>query len=196
MISEAHTIVDMGEDEFTVGRLHPMMDSDLRIRRLQQEAKDPEVAVLLLDVVLGYGAHPDPAAELAPAIAAVLAETEAAGRALEVVTVVVGTDEDPQDLEAQMRLLEDAGARVETSSEAAVRHVGETIRALNPGHAPSRPGPVDLTILQQPLAAINVGLESFARSLRDQGAAAIHVDWRPPAGGNERLMLILERMKR
>ena len=69
MVSQGHAIIDLGEDEFTVGRLHPMMDNDLRMRRLQQEAEDPEVAMILLDVVLGYGAHPDPASELAPAIA-------------------------------------------------------------------------------------------------------------------------------
>ncbi len=97
LVSQEHTIVDLGEDEFTVGRLHPMMDNDLRIRRLHQETADPEVAVILLDVVLGYGAHPDPAGELAPAIAQARNYAAEAGRHLEVVAVVVGTDEDPQD---------------------------------------------------------------------------------------------------
>ena len=58
--SKGHTIVDLGEDEFTVGRLHPMLDNDLRVKRILQEAADPETAVLLLDVVLGHGAHPGP----------------------------------------------------------------------------------------------------------------------------------------
>ena len=66
--SRQHTIVDLGEEEFTVGRPHPMIDNDLRIRRLLQEARDPEVAVIILDVVLGYGAHPDPASELGKAV--------------------------------------------------------------------------------------------------------------------------------
>ena len=55
LVSQAHCIVDLGEDEFTVGRLHPMMDNELRIRRLMEEANDPEVAVIMLDVVMGYG---------------------------------------------------------------------------------------------------------------------------------------------
>ncbi|HSD84442.1 MAG TPA: acyl-CoA synthetase FdrA, partial [Anaerolineae bacterium] len=59
--SVKHTCVDLGEEEFTVGRPHPMIDNDLRIRRLLQEARDPEVAVIMLDVVIGYGTHPDPA---------------------------------------------------------------------------------------------------------------------------------------
>jgi FdrA protein len=196
LVSQAHTIVDLGEDEFTVGRLHPMMDNDLRIRRLQQEAGDPEVAVILLDVVLGHGAHPDPASELAPAIARARARAEEAGRYLEVVAVVVGTDEDPQDLNAQVQQLEEAGAHVKTSNEAAVHCVGRLLQSLNPISSIQYPKPVDLAVLHQPLAAINVGLESFAESLEAQGAPVIQVDWQPPAGGNERLMAILERMRR
>ncbi len=203
LVSQAHTIVDLGEDEFTVGRLHPMMDNDLRIRRLQQEADDPEVAVILLDVVLGYGAHPDPASELAPAIARARTGAEKAGRYLEVVAVVVGTDEDPQGFETQVQQLEAAGAKVETSNEAAVRHAGRLLQSLNP--IPNTqypisniqyPTPVDLAVLHHPLAAINVGLESFAESLVAQDAPVIQVDWQPPAGGNEKLMAILERMGR
>jgi FdrA protein len=196
LVSQEHTIVDLGEDEFTVGRLHPMMDNDLRIRRLQQEAEDPEVAVILLDVVLGYGAHPDPASELAPAIARVRTAAQEAGRYLEVIAVLVGTDEDPQDLEAQSRQLTEAGARVKTSNDDAVRWAGRLIRSLNPMPGFQQPKPIDLSILHEPLSALNVGLESFAESLKIQGAPVIQVDWRPPAGGNERLMAILERMRR
>jgi FdrA protein len=195
MVSQEHTIVDLGEDEFTVGRLHPMMDNDLRIRRMQQEAEDPAVAVLLLDVVLGDGAHGDPAADLAPAIRRARATAGEAGRHLEVVAVVVGTDEDPQGLEAQIEQLRDAGSRVETSSDAAVRYVGRLLRTGQESAMAKTLSEVPLALLQEPLAAINVGVESFAASLESQGAPVIHVDWRPPAGGNERLMAILERMK-
>jgi len=198
MVSQEHTIVDLGEDEFTVGRLHPMMDNDLRIRRLYQEAEDPDVAVVLLDVVLGYGSHPDPASELAPAIAKARAETKQAGRHLEVVAVVVGTDEDPQDMEEQIAQLRMAGAKVETSNDAAVHYVGQLLQALGQtaeAAAVEAQVSVELATLQKPLAGINVGLQSFAESLVAQEAQCIQVDWRPPAGGNEKLMAILERMK-
>jgi FdrA protein len=171
----------------------------LRIRRLLQEASDPETAVIMLDVVLGYGSHPDPASELAPAISKARALAEQAGRYLEVVAVVTGTDEDPQDMSAQIQKLEAAGARVETSNEAMVRYAGRLLQALDSAASPPAPAsarPVDLAVLQRPLAAINVGLESFAVNLTAQGAQAIQVDWRPPAGGNEKLMAILERMKK
>ncbi|MDP3186372.1 MAG: acyl-CoA synthetase FdrA, partial [Anaerolineales bacterium] len=207
LVSQEHTLIDLGEDEFTVGRLHPMMDNDLRIRRLEKEASDPEVAVILLDVVLGFGAHPDPASELAPAIAKARKIAEDGGRYLEVVAVVSGTDEDPQDMTAQIQMLEEAGAVVETSNDVAARYVGRLLRTL--GEKDARAAEhlivdVDLSALtcacgtgagKQPLAAINVGLESFTESLAAQGAEVIQVDWRPAAGGNEKLMAILERMK-
>jgi FdrA protein len=198
MVSQEHTIIDLGEDEFTVGRLHPMMDNELRIRRLMEEANDPQVAVIMLDVVIGYGSHPDPASELAPAIAKARAEAKKAGRYLEVVAVVTGTDEDPQNLKAQIKQLKDAGVWVETSNEVMVCYAGRLLRVLNPpAEAPvvEATKPVDLATLQRPLAAINVGLESFATNLVAQGAPTLQVDWRPPAGGNEKLMGILERMK-
>jgi FdrA protein len=147
-------------------------------------------------VVLGYGAHPNPAGELAPAIAQARATAKEAGRYLEVVAVVTGTDEDPQDLHSQIQQLEAADVHVETSNEAAARYVGQLVRALNPQSPIPNLHPVDLSTLKRPLAAINVGLESFTESLAAQGAQVIQVDWRPPASGNEKLMAILERMKK
>ncbi|MCX6056044.1 MAG: acyl-CoA synthetase FdrA [Chloroflexi bacterium] len=198
LISQEHSIVDLGEDEFTVGRLHPMMDNELRIRRLYEEARDPEVAVIMLDVVIGYGSHPNPASEIAPAIRKCLEEAKKAGRSLEIVCVVTGTDEDPQDFNSQIKQLKEAGAWVDTSNEVVVRYVGRLLRGL--AERDSLPTamigkPVDLNTLKKPLQAINVGLESFSENLKDQGAPYVQVDWKPPAGGNERLMGILERMK-
>jgi FdrA protein len=198
-VSEGHTIVDLGADEFTVGRLHPMMDNDLRIRRLGQEAAEPTTAVILLDVVLGYGAHPDPAAELAPVIAEARRKAAEAGRHLEVIVVIVGTDEDPQGMESQRERLEDAGAWVTTSNTEAVCRAGRIAQSLDPDAVPpaiEMGTPVPLETLHEPLVAVNVGLDSFRTSLEQQGARAIQVDWRPPAGGDEQLIAILERMKR
>ncbi len=191
--SREHTLLDLGEDAFTVGRPHPMLDNNLRLARFQQEAADPEVAIILMDIVLGHGAHPDPASELAPAISAARTRAQKAKRELEIVVVLVGTEDDPQNIASQMERLRTAGARVEKSNTVACAYVGQRLqRQLQPGKLP----PVDLAILQEPVAAINVGLESFASSLANQTAAVVHVDWRPPAGGNEKLMSILERMKK
>lgn len=186
--SKAHTIVDLGEDVFTVGRLHPMMDNDLRIRRLQQEAEDPETGVVLLDVVLGEGAHPDPASELAPAIAAAKKQRED----IQFVAILIGTEDDPQDVESQIEQLGAAGVQVFRSTTAAVSYLSDLFAP-----SPEPEGtPAPLADLQEPsLAAINVGLESFYDSLKSQGAEVVHVDWRPPAGGDEKLMDILAKMK-
>jgi FdrA protein len=192
--SRGHALLDLGADEFTVGRLHPMIDQDLRLRRLRQEAAAPEVALLLLDVVLGDGAHPDPAGELAPAIAAVREEARAAGRNLAIVALVVGTDQDPQNLPEQVAKLATAGARVVHTVDDAVA----AVLTLLPPETPGEPtaAPVPLAALAGPLAAVNLGLESFHQSLLAQGAKAVQVDWRPPAGGDERLAGLLSRMRK
>ncbi len=186
-LTAAHVIFDLGADEFTVGRLHPMMDNDLRIRRMRREAADPNVGLILLDVVLGEGAHADPASELGPAIADCL---QIAGERLEVVALVVGTDEDPQDLEGQIAQLQHAGARVFDNLTDIADYISNIFSASE-----SDTPTISLDTLRKPLAAINVGLESFYDSLTDQGAAAVQMDWRPPAGGNEKLMDILAKMK-
>jgi FdrA protein len=126
-----HVLLDLGADEYTVGRLHPMLDPTLRNRMIVQAGDDPEVAVLLLDVVLGYGAHPDPAGEAAQAIVAAKARAEAAGRYLPVVTFVCGTEDDPQRLSEQEARLAAAGALV-TASNAQATRVAALILA---GHA-------------------------------------------------------------
>lgn len=185
MTSKGHTILDLGEDEFTQGRLHPMMDNDLRLRRLQQETADPDVDMILLDIVLGEGSHPDPAAEMAPAVA------RAVRHGKRVVVIVVGTEEDPQDIHSQIAHFTEAGAVVFPNVKEALDHVYNRI----PSSASSTPV-VDISAFaMEGLTAVNVGLESFADSINEQGGTAVQVEWRPPAGGNEKLMAILAKMK-
>jgi FdrA protein len=116
-----HTMVDFGDDALTAGRAHPMIDPTLRLDQLARVAADPDTAVVLLDVVLGHGAEPDPAALLAPAI-------EAVDRP--VVVAVVGTDGDPQGLERQVRALVDAGAEVHLSNARATRRAVELMGGI------------------------------------------------------------------
>jgi succinyl-CoA synthetase alpha subunit len=110
--SYEHCAWDLGSEEFTVGRPHPMIDHDLRISRLFEESNDPSVAVIQMDVVLGYGAHPDPANELCPAIEEVRGIADQNGRSLISLISITGTDNDPQDLNRQQDALERAGAIV------------------------------------------------------------------------------------
>jgi len=119
--SREHTLIDLGDDVFTRGRPHPMIDHRLRNERLLKEAGDPEVAVILLDVVLGYGAHADPAAEMVPAIRKAQAAARKKGRSIAIVGFVCGTGEDPQGLERQEHALREAGVLLATSSARAAR---------------------------------------------------------------------------
>ena len=120
-----HVILDLGDDEFTLGRPHPMIDPALRLDLFAEQSADPDVAVLLLDVVLGHGADPDPARRWAPAIRDAIAAAAAAGRALTVVVSLCGTDGDPQGRDAQAEQLVAAGARVFVSNAAAARAAAE-----------------------------------------------------------------------
>jgi FdrA protein len=186
--SEAHTIIDLGDEFFMVGRLHPMIDNDLRIRRMKQEAEDPEVGMILFDVVLGEGSHMDPAGELVP----VIKEIAEQRKEIDFVAMVIGTDDDPQEVQSQINQLKDAGVTVFRTATEAVEYI-----SLRLGSDSKNEGvPVDLEQLKQPLAAINVGLESFYESLISQGAEAVHVEWRPPAGGNEKMAALLAKMKK
>jgi FdrA protein len=187
--SECHTIIDLGDEFFMVGRLHPMIDNDLRIRRMKQECADPQVGMILFDVVLGEGSHMNPSGELVPAIEEI---QNTRNRDLEFVAIVIGTDDDPQNIQSQIDQLKDAGVTVFRTATEAVEYI--SLRFSTPQKHIFMP--VNLEQLKQPLAAINVGLESFYESLTSQGAQAVHVDWRPPAGGNERLAALLAKMKK
>jgi FdrA protein len=125
--SRGHTLIDFGDDRLTRGRPHPMIDGTLRAERMVAEAADPDCGVLLLDVVLGHGAHPDPAAELAPAIKAARVRAAQDGRELAVVVSVVGTLGDPQGLEQQAEALCAQGASVHLSNAHAARKAVELV---------------------------------------------------------------------
>ncbi len=111
-----HSFIDYGEDEFTQGRLHPMIDPSFRAEQLKEQSEDNSVAVVLFDVVLGYGSAENPSQEVAEAIGAVKREIKPV-----YVAYVCGTAGDPQDLAKQISLLEDAGVIVcESNARAAL----------------------------------------------------------------------------
>ncbi len=114
-----HTALDLGTDEFTRGKPHPMIDPTLRLQYLERAAQDSETAVILLDIVLGFCSHPDPASVYAPVIKRLRNEAQAAGRALPVIVSLCGTEGDSQHLSAQRAALEAAGALVFESNEVA-----------------------------------------------------------------------------
>jgi FdrA protein len=116
--AERYDLVDFGDDEYTTGRAHPMIDPSLRLERLAEVAADASTGVVLMDVVLGHGAEEDPAASLAPAIK---------GLRPPVVITVVGTAHDPQGLDEQVEALVAAGAEVHVSNAGATRRALEIL---------------------------------------------------------------------
>jgi len=120
-----HPMVDFGADELTQGRAHPMIDPTIRLDHLSRVADDPRTGVVLLDVVLGHGAEPDPAAALAPVIRDVVA------KGVPVVVSCVGTTGDPQGLDAQRAALAGAGAEVHLSNARATRRALDRLGATS-----------------------------------------------------------------
>jgi FdrA protein len=119
-----HSVIDLGEDEFTVGRPHPMIDFSLRNKMIVSEAKKPEVSVLLLDLVLGYGANLKPLEDIMPAIV----EAFIRNKELSIVASVTGTETDPQARFKVVNALEAAGVLVMPSNAAACRLAGEIVK--------------------------------------------------------------------
>ncbi len=118
-VSEGHCLVDIGAEEFTKGHPHAAIDPSIRVKRLIQEARDPETAIILMDVLLGYALNEDPAGAMVPAIVEERERAEAEGRSLCIIADLCGTDLDPQDYEAQKKRFEEAGVIVMQSNEEA-----------------------------------------------------------------------------
>jgi len=200
-LSVRHSIVDMGAEEFTLGRPHPMIIPRPIRQRILQEGRDAEVAVLLLDVVLGYGAHRDPASILAPAIAQAREQAAAEGRYLAAVASVCGTEQDIQNARVQEQRLREVGVVILPSNAQAARlaarlvQQGEGRRAGassaapsggRSGAAPDSPSsrnasPAAPALLHTTLRVLNVGIRIFYEALQQQGVTAVHVDWEMPA---------------
>jgi len=125
-----HVFIDMGDDEYTRGRPHPMIDPSLRNAAIRDAAEDPTVAILLFDVVLGFGAHASPADELADALRDAQRVAATSGRRIVAIGHVCGTDGDPQDRAAQTRTLASAGAFVAGSNIEAASLAAELALAL------------------------------------------------------------------
>lgn len=125
--SKAHTILDLGDDEFTAGRPHPMIDFSLRNKRIIDEAKDKEVAIIMLDVVLGYGSNLHPDEELVPAIK----QAKIISPDLQIICSITGTDKDPQNFNKVKTALENAGVIVMPSNVAASELCVGIVQLLN-----------------------------------------------------------------
>ncbi len=180
-----HVVIDFGDDGLTRGRAHPMIDPTLRMERIAREAADPTCGVLLLDLVLGHGTHPDPAGELADAVRSARATAHAEGRALPVVVSLTGTDADPQ---GRSRCA--ATALRGRCLGVPVQRRGHAARA-RPPREPAMTTPTPSArplhgLLESDPVVATAGVSLFADALRDQAVPVTETQWQPPMAGTER----------
>lgn len=180
-----HRIVDLGDDSYTLGRPHPMIDPTTRSIEIEKLAALPDVGVLLLDVVLGYGACANPAGAVVEAVDQVRAKRTAP---LVVIATLTGTEGDPQGRSEQEEKLREAGvAVVETLEEAVLLAVSLT-------HYQNHNIPQTYSALLAGVQVINAGLRSFALDLQSSGTPVVHYQWAPVASGNARLASLLKQL--
>lgn len=204
--THGYEVVDYGDDMYTQGRPHPMIDPATRIEAIKKVGADENTGVILLDVVLGYGSNPDMAGALAPAIKEALENAKKAGRQLYVVATVCGTRQDPQNYDAAVNTLKQAGALVEDSNAKAVRlalrlkgvELSEPDKVVVevPVAKVALPKPSDkvMELLTSKPRVVNIGLESFNESIGKFGGESVQYNWKPIAGGNKKLIRILNAM--
>ena len=198
-----HEIIDLGDDIYTQGKPHPMIDPSKRIEMLETSSDDPATAVIMLDNVIGYGSHDDMANELAPTIQKILNKVKADGRSLVVLATVVGTEHDYQGYQAQIETLKAAGAIVCDTNDQMVRTalnlIGSTVEQPQLEVKQIDADPVDLSVDDKIMnlinvkpSVINIGLKSFTEAIQSSDAQVVQFNWRPIAGGNEKLMKVLQ----
>ena len=204
-----YDVIDLGDDVYTQGRPHPMIDPEVRIKMMREYAAKDTTGVIVFDCVLGYGCHPDMASELAPVITECVEAARADGRELHFVGTVVGTRQDPQDYDRSVAILREAGAIVEASNARAVRAAlafkgvdyveadRETVayEVRDPSPVPE-PSEAVMELLTTKPRIINVGVESFNDPLRAYGAESVQYTWKPMAGGDKRMIHLLTELNR
>ncbi|WP_127125816.1 transcriptional regulator [Georgenia sp. SYP-B2076] len=131
----AAEILDLGDDRYTAGRPHPMIDPAARADRVAAAGARSDVGLVLVDLVLGHGAAADPATPLAEAVRAARGAAADDGRELVVVGSVCGTAADPQGLDEQRATLRDAGVVLLPSNAAAARYAARVSAAVTTGSA-------------------------------------------------------------
>lgn len=206
--AQGYEVIDLGDDIYTQGKPHPMIDPEVRIQKIRQYAADKNTGVILLDCVLGYGCHPDMARELAPVIKESMELAKSENRELYFVATVCGTEADPQDYHQSAAVLKESGAFVALSNAQAVRlalklkglDCTEADKEIEAYNGPKFPVPQVsrqiMELLNTKPRIINVGVESFNESIVKYEGKSCQYSWKPAAGGDKKLIRILNAMNR
>ncbi|KRK78654.1 hypothetical protein FD03_GL002431 [Companilactobacillus nodensis DSM 19682 = JCM 14932 = NBRC 107160] len=205
--SDGYDVIDLGDDIYTQGRPHPMIDPSIRIQQIEKLSHDEKTGVILLDDVLGYGTTDDMASALAPSIKAAIKTAHDDGRKLAFVATIVGTNEDPQDYDEQHKILEDAGVTVCDTNAETVRYglnlvgmdIDEPDKKVVPYTKPHDEIPESsesvLDLLYTKPRVVNVGVESFNEPINKYNGKSVQFDWKPVAGGNPKMIKLLKQVR-
>ncbi len=201
--SQGHEVIDLGDDLYTQGRPHPMIDPSQRIAMMKKMAQDNQTGVFLLDVVLGYGCHEDMGNALSPTIL----EIKNQRSDIKFVASIVGTNSDPQNYDQIRKNLEDIGVVVCDSNAQAVRVALKLIGKENIENdkeksefkldkVPMQEVPDKIMeLLTTKPNVVNIGVESFKNSILDHQAQVIQLNFKPRANGNLRMIKILDALE-
>ncbi len=204
---EGNVVVDLGDDAYTQGKPHPMIDPAKRIECMQEAVDDPSTGVVLLDIMLGYGSHEDMAGSLIPTIKELQAKADAQGRKVFFVATVCGTRSDYQGYDQAVNKLKDAGVIVcennKLACRTAIRAIGrdfeEPVKEIRKKETVAcekhEPSAKLKALLSEKPRIINIGLKSFAEVVEQFGCQVVQYDWAPPAGGNVKLIKTLNFLR-
>ncbi len=189
-----YDVMDLGDDIYTQGRPHPMIDPEVRVNKIKEYAEKENTGVILFDVVLGYGAHEDMTGALLPTIQ----EIKSTHPGVHFIATVVGTNHDPQNYQDAVRRLKEAGVLVEDSNEKAVRlalklkgvDYKEADKEVLPYEGKlvelAEPSETVMELLNNKPRVINIGLKSFNEPIIKYEGQSVQYNWRPIAGGNKK----------
>lgn len=205
--SHGYDVIDLGDDIYTQGKPHPMIDPEVRIQKMEEYAEDEQTGIILFDVVLGYGAHEDMVGALLPAIEAAQSTAKKTGRDLYFVATVCGTSKDPQNYQEAVDRLKAAGVYVAESNAKAVQ-LALLLKGVEMSEADKVVEDYTGTTIDVPTVSeqvmellttkpriINVGLQSFNESILQYGGRTEQFNWRPRAGGNKKMIRILDALE-
>ncbi len=204
---DGNVVVDLGDDAYTQGKPHPMIDPAKRIECMQEAVDDESTGAVLFDIMLGYGSHADMAGALLPTIKELMAKAESQGRKVFFVATVCGTRRDFQGYDEAVNKLKDAGVIVcennKLACRTAIRAIGrdfqEPAKEIRPKQVvdfpKAEPSEKLRELLSEKPRIINVGLKSFAEVVEEFGCEVVQYDWMPPAGGNVKMIKILNFLR-
>ncbi|PXV93822.1 succinyl-CoA synthetase alpha subunit [Lachnotalea glycerini] len=207
LTTAGHVVVDLGDDVYTQGKPHPMIDPAKRIECMKEAIDDESTGVILLDIMLGYGSHEDMAGALLPSIIELRDKAKAENRKLFFVATVCGTRSDFQGYDKAVNKLKNAGVIVcETNKLAvhtAILAIGLDFQEPEKKILPKTVSEIEkvetskklIQMLSEKPKVINIGLKSFSDVIEQFGCEVVQYDWMPPAGGDVKLIKTLNFLR-